>query len=72
MHLIKLLISNILDTLHEAKLKVRMAENTSDLSTSEDVQNKTRKRKLIVEDAPIFAGSLNTGNCHFNYYCFLN
>ena len=49
-----------------------MAENTSDLSTSEDVQNKTRKRKLIVEDAPIFAGSLNTGNCHFNYYCFLN
>jgi len=44
-----------------------MAENTSDLSTSEDVQNKTRRRKLIVEDVPIFAGSLNTGNCHFNY-----
>lgn len=41
-----------------------MAENTSDLSTGEDVQNKTRRRKLKVEDAPIFTSSLNTGNCH--------
>lgn len=49
-----------------------MAENTSDLSTSEDLQNKTRRRKLVVEDAPIFVGSLSTGNCHHNYYFFLN
>ncbi|XP_060858683.1 uncharacterized protein LOC132936038 isoform X2 [Metopolophium dirhodum] len=37
-----------------------MAEHTTDLSTSEDIQNKTRRRKLVVEDAPIFTGLSNT------------
>ncbi|KAF0685481.1 Uncharacterized protein FWK35_00034658, partial [Aphis craccivora] len=47
-------------SLQEAKSKVRKAENTSDLSTSEDIQNKTRRKKHVVEDAPIFTGLSNT------------
>ncbi|KAL5238910.1 hypothetical protein ACI65C_006320 [Semiaphis heraclei] len=48
------------ENLQEAKAKVRKAEKTSDLSTSEDIQNKTRRKTCVVEDAPIFTGISNT------------
>ncbi|CAI6356040.1 unnamed protein product [Macrosiphum euphorbiae] len=46
----------------EAKLKVKKAEVTDDLSTSDEIQTKIRRKKVLVQDPPIFNELLNEGN----------
>jgi len=45
----------------EAKSKVEKAELTSDLSTSDEIQTKIRRKKVLVQDPPIFNELSNEG-----------
>uniref|UniRef100_A0A2S2QYK4 DUF4806 domain-containing protein n=1 Tax=Sipha flava TaxID=143950 RepID=A0A2S2QYK4_9HEMI len=45
----------------EAKSKVKKAEETSDLSTCDEIQSKIRCKKVFVHDPPIFNEFLNRG-----------
>jgi len=45
----------------EAKIKVKKAEVTSDLSTSDEIQTKIRRKNVLVQDPPIFNELLNEG-----------
>ncbi|XP_060856348.1 uncharacterized protein LOC132953195 [Metopolophium dirhodum] len=46
----------------EAKLKAKKAEVTSDLSNSDEIQTKIRRKKVLVQDPPIFNELLNGDN----------
>jgi hypothetical protein len=45
----------------EAKSKVKKDEETSDLSTCDEIQSKIRRKKVLVHDPPIFNELLNKG-----------
>jgi len=45
----------------EAKLKAKKAEVTSDLSNTDEIQTKIRRKKVLVQDPPTFNELLNGG-----------
>lgn len=45
----------------EAKSKMKKAEETSDLSTCDEIQTKIRSKKVVIQDPPIFNELFNKG-----------
>jgi len=55
-------------TLLEARTKLKIAENTSDLSTSEERYNvKTTKSILKISDPPLYSPKISTEGKYYHY-----